>query len=1093
MTPSITHEDSDHETLHLPRPTWPIRGRRVHCLVAERLEGRMMLSTFTVSNTDDSGAGSLRQAIIAANNLAGLDTINFAIPGPGPHTIQPLSGLPSIDDPAIIDGATQPGYAGKPIIELDGSQSGNEVALSIGAGGSTVRGLVINRFAGGIFISGGGANHIEGNYIGTDLTGRLALGNQYNGIAVESSSSNTIGGTTTGAGNVIVASGQDGIEVNGTGNAIQGNYIGVDADGATALGNKRNGIRFLNSNNTIGGTAAGAGNVISGNGLNGVYDEDGSGIIIEGNNIGTDATGMIAVGNLGDGVKTDPGGDVIGGTDPGAGNLISGNGQAGIEIRSSLVLGNKVGTTKSGDVALGNAGPGIRVLGSNNTIGGTVAGAGNLVSGNLSDGIVLEADDNAVSGNRIGVSGDGTAALGNGGSGVVVLGQGNTIGGTTSGARNVISGNAVRGVFLAGSGNDLFGNFIGTTSDGTAAVPSDGSGIWIEGAHNVIGGPSAGAGNLISGNGPQHQGSGVLAGGVVISGAVASGNILQGNRIGTDVAGAKALPNYVTGVSVVDAPNTLIGGTTPGEGNLISSNAGTGLNLVGAAVGTVIEGNLIGTDRTGMSALGNLGAGVGIDSNNITVGGTVPGAGNVISGNGEGIFIGTTTASVSDVLVQGNLIGTQIDGKSALGNTGAGIQVLEGGFLSGSDPNVTIGAAIDSGMTTDSARAEANTIAFNRTGIETSPFTFGLTYLANSIYANSGLAIDIVPDGVNPNDNKDGTGFGNKTQNYPELTSAQSDGGRTTVRGTLNSTPNAIFRVEFFADEKTNPTRYGDGQRYLGAIMVGTDSDGNADIIATLEAVPTGQFISATATRPGYNTSEFSQVVEVNPTTSGPSASGPKISAATTNANDQVGSPRGGPSGAIQSFSFAFDEALDPSRAVDIRNYHLFAIGRNGVVGSSNGRTLALRSATYNSSTHTVTLIPSKSLASGLAFKVVVDGTSAHGVSDTAGRLIDGNSDGQPGGDYVVAILARGKTLSYRDRDGDVVSIKLRGGGVLELSQRADGTIQQLRVVGALPGRSVLSGRVVRSGKGNGRTELGRIVGLNGVKNLLKSPRFIVG
>ena len=114
--------------------------------------------------------------------------------------------------------------------------------------------------------------------------------------------------------------------------------------------------------------------------------------------------------------------------------------------------------------------PGIRVLGSNNTIGGTVAGASNLVSGNLGDGIVLEADDNAVSGNRIGVSGDGTTALGNGGSGVVVLGQGNTIGGTTSGARNVISGNVVRGVFLAGSGNFVFGNSIGTTADGKAAV-----------------------------------------------------------------------------------------------------------------------------------------------------------------------------------------------------------------------------------------------------------------------------------------------------------------------------------------------------------------------------------------------------------------------------------------------------------------------------------------------------------------------------------------------------------------------------------------------------------------------------------------------
>ena len=189
------------------------------------------------------------------------------------------------------------------------------------------------------------------------------------------------------------------------------------------------------------------------------------------------------------------------------------------------------------------------------------------------------------------------------------------------------------------------------------------------------------------------------------------------------------------------------------------------------------------------------------------------------------------------------------------------------------------------------------------------------------------------------------------------------------MRGTLNSTPNGIFRVEFFANEKANATRYGDGQRVPGAIMVGTDSDGNADINATFAAVSTGQFISATATRPGYNASEFSQVVEVNPTTSGPSASGPSISAATTNANDQV-VPRG------EDHPWRFSPFPSPStwhlirpRAVDLRNYHLFAIGRNGVVGSSKGRTLALRSATYNSSTHTVTLIPKQIARFGPRFQ----------------------------------------------------------------------------------------------------------------------------
>ena len=497
-------------------------------------------------------------------------------------------------------------------------------------------------------------------------------------------------------------------------------------------------------------------------------------------------------------------------------------------------------------------------------IGGSVKRSGNLISGNEGDGIVLEADQNTVKGNRIGVTADGTLPLGNSGQGIAVLGNDTTIGGSVTGARNVISGNVLRGVYIPGAGNFVLGNFIGTTADGTAAIGSDGSGIWIEGSNNVIGGPLSGYGNLISGNGPQHQGSGVIAGGVVISGSFATRNTVQGNTIGADVTGAVALPNYVAGVIVSAASNNLIGGTEPGDGNLISANAGFGLNLQGAADGTLIEGNLIGTDRAGTSALGNLGAGLAIDSDHTTVGGTIAAARNVISGNGEGIVIGTTTNSVIDVVVQGNLIGTQIDGNSPLGNTAAGIAVLEGGFLTDSDPNVRIGAAIDSGLTPESAGTVANTIAFNRTGIATAPFTFGLTYLANSIYANSGLGIDIVPDGVDPNDNGDGTGFGNKTQNYPELTSAHSDGQSTTVVGTLNSTPDTSFRVEFFANDKADETRFGEGQTYLGAVIVTTGPDGNADINAMLKNAVSGQFISATATRPGYNTSEFSRVVQVN-------------------------------------------------------------------------------------------------------------------------------------------------------------------------------------------------------------------------------------
>src|SRR5882724_4279089 len=135
--------------------------------------------TFLVTTTADSGPGSLRQAIMDANANPGVDTINFNIPPGGVQTITPLSQLPSISlfGPTIIDGTTQPGYAGTPLVEINGATAGSVSGLIIRGTGNTVRGLVINRFAGtGIFLDSSG-NTIEGNYIGTDPTGTIALGN----------------------------------------------------------------------------------------------------------------------------------------------------------------------------------------------------------------------------------------------------------------------------------------------------------------------------------------------------------------------------------------------------------------------------------------------------------------------------------------------------------------------------------------------------------------------------------------------------------------------------------------------------------------------------------------------------------------------------------------------------------------------------------------------------------------------------------------------------------------------------------------------------------------------------------------------------
>ncbi|HEY6045685.1 MAG TPA: hypothetical protein VIU65_03725, partial [Pyrinomonadaceae bacterium] len=156
--------------------------------------------TFTVTNTNDSGSGSLRQAILDANFSAGPDMIVFNIPGAGVHSITPASALPAITDPVTIDGTTQPGFAGSPIIELSGAIAGPTNGLDISAGSSTVRGLVINQFGNGIFLEKDGGNVIEGNFIGTDVTGTQNLGNSVAGVQIAClSANNRIGGTSAGA------------------------------------------------------------------------------------------------------------------------------------------------------------------------------------------------------------------------------------------------------------------------------------------------------------------------------------------------------------------------------------------------------------------------------------------------------------------------------------------------------------------------------------------------------------------------------------------------------------------------------------------------------------------------------------------------------------------------------------------------------------------------------------------------------------------------------------------------------------------------------------------------------------------------------
>ncbi len=549
--------------------------------------------SFTVTTTAATGAGSLEQAILYVDEDTGnssVDTINFDIAtGSGPYILNlPSFGLIAITHPVFLDGTSQPGYAGTPIIVLNGTgvRLGGLV-LASGSDGSAVLGLDIIDFtedAYGIDIESSG-NVVQATYVGVQANGSIAASN-FEGILIDGSN-NTVGGATVGAGNLISGNVGDGIDIEGpfaSGNLVAGNKIGTDITGTVALGNGGSGVVINTSaSNTIGGTAAGAGNVISGNTTNGVAIYTSLLNFVQGNLIGTDLSGAAALGNTGAGVAvygtsesySRTGRNVIGGTTAGAGNVISGNG-GGIFIDEGfldLVAGNLIGTDAAGTAAVANEFFGISTqFGSGNTIGGTTAGAGNVVLGSPAIGIDDDQGD-LVAGNKIGTDITGTVGVANGsGVGVDISGgaSDNTIGGTGA-AGNLISDNGwgVEFVGTGGTSNLVAGNLIGTDVTGTVALGNLLGGVLLaSGSGNTIGG-AAGLGNLISSNGYYYGPNG----GIDIEGSTASGNLVLGNKIGTNITGTVALGNNENGVTIANgASSNTIGGTAAGDGNLISGN-----------------------------------------------------------------------------------------------------------------------------------------------------------------------------------------------------------------------------------------------------------------------------------------------------------------------------------------------------------------------------------------------------------------------------------------------------------------------------------------------------------------------------------------
>ncbi|HEX5691778.1 MAG TPA: CSLREA domain-containing protein, partial [Roseiflexaceae bacterium] len=337
------------------------------------------------------------------------------------------------------------------------------------------------------------------------------------------------------------------------------------------------------------------------------------------------------------------------------------------------------------------------------------------------------------------------------------------------------------------------------------------------------------------------------------------GNTVAGNFLGLHADGS---PGGVlaSGVYVDNTSNNTIGGATPAARNVIAGNR-DGIFFAsgaGAVTGNVVQGNYIGVNPAGTAAgPGNSQHGILMGTfgpfpmTGNTIGGTTQAARNVIAANGlAGIDL--SGSSVANNSIQGNYIGANASG-ATLGNAGPGIAIA-------STNNNAIGGT---------AAGAGNLIANNAgAGVALTGTANGNAIQGNTFANNSGLGIDIDLDGITPNDAGDGDAGPNNRQNFPSLSAATASNASTAVQGTIASAPGTQYRVEFFASPSCDPSLFGEGQTFLGATTANTDASGAASFSAALPiGTPIGQFVTATATDPAGNTSEFSACVAATPAT----------------------------------------------------------------------------------------------------------------------------------------------------------------------------------------------------------------------------------
>ena len=669
-----------------------------------------------------------------------------------------------------------------------------------------------------------------------------------------------------GAGNPVIAPASELPTITGavTIDGATGGATRVVLNGASA-GAAANGI-FL---------AAGASGsairslVINGFAASGVRIEGGNNVV-EGCYIGTDAAGGAgATGNY-DGVLVagaSANGNTIGGTTPAQRNVISHNSEFGVFVTAAAapntISGNYIGTDPTGSIAIPNALGGLRIdemTAGAVRVGGSVAvpgtGAGNVIVGPSGGNaiIVVFGSTDLIQGNLIGLDSTGTAAIG-GGFVSVNWSTLITIGGPTVAERNVALG---VGIFC-GAPNPcqsqaakVQGNYIGTDIGGSVGLGGDGVLVYDGPSGVLIGGNTAtfGAppGNVISGNTATAGTAGIL----VVQGPThnSTSATALGNIVGLDATGSFKVPNLYAGVRAGSRGLLTLGGDIPGDGNLISGNTGDGLNIVGGIV--TAKRNWIGTDLAGTTALGNGGRGVIIGDGGAggTQGAATIGGTNAGAGNvisGNGLD-GISWYYPSSGTILGNRIGVAPNGVQAMGNGGAGISITN--QVGGS-----IGGA--TGLTPRACTGACNVIAYNGLdGVAITGFSTIVPIRGNVFRSNGELGVDLNANGLTLNDQGDADVGPNNLQNFPVITSRTYDGVNTTIQGHLNSTANTTYALDVFASSAADPSAYGEGEVWLGSTSCTTNVSGTC--AWSFAAPGSWLFLTATATSPGGATSEFS-------------------------------------------------------------------------------------------------------------------------------------------------------------------------------------------------------------------------------------------